>query len=59
MYTEAQAQLCPVCKGEGIIKNNNYSTTSSNIPITKTCHGCDGKGWVTIRLDYKVTYGSK
>jgi len=23
-------------------------TSAVNYPQTKTCHGCDGKGWVTV-----------
>lgn len=32
-------ELCPVCKGEGKYKE-------------KTCHGCDGKGWIEIDESY-------
>ncbi len=34
-----QAVLCPVCNGSGKVKK-------------KTCHGCDGKGWVSVGTDY-------
>lgn len=30
-----QAVLCPVCNGTGKVKK-------------KTCHGCDGRGWVEV-----------
>lgn len=36
------AELCPVCKGLGKINE-------------KPCHGCDGKGWITVH-DVAVTY---
>ena len=56
--TEANVQLCPVCRGNGWLQNlPTYSTVKS--VDAKKCHGCYGKGWVTVRLDYKVTYGSK
>ena len=31
------AELCPVCKGNGVLEGD------------KKCHGCDGKGWVTVQ----------
>lgn len=36
-----KAVICPVCNGSG--KYND-----------KECHGCNGKGWVTIGTDYPV-----
>lgn len=33
------AEICPVCKKSGKVNG-------------KTCHGCDGKGWVKVGLDY-------
>jgi hypothetical protein len=38
-------ELCPVCKGSG--KYPDYHEGSTAGPIERTCHGCDGKGWVT------------
>jgi len=35
----SDAKLCPVCKGTG-----KY--------MEKRCHGCFGKGWVTVGTDY-------
>ena len=42
------AELCPVCKGSGAILDPAYGqqTSSSGVPVTKPCHGCNGKGWV-------------
>ena len=37
-----QAQICPVCNGSGKIMSE--PTTNKD----KTCHGCDGRGWVEV-----------
>ena len=34
-----KATKCPVCEGTGKYEE-------------KTCHGCDGKGWVSVSEDY-------
>jgi len=34
-----RAVICPVCQREGKYKD-------------KTCHGCDGKGWIVIDESY-------
>lgn len=44
----SHSELCPVCKGSGKIIKDNPSTTS-NIPSTEICHGCNGLGWVTVQ----------
>ena len=49
----SHSEVCPVCNGTGKIKTYldpfgfGYST-SGNGYIEKTCHGCQGKGWITI-----------
>lgn len=42
----AHAVICPVCHGKGrlIDPASEWSTEV----IYKTCHGCDGKGWVEV-----------
>lgn len=35
----AHAEKCPVCSGTGKSEPD------------KVCHGCDGKGWVTVKDD--------
>jgi len=49
-----KAQLCPVCNGSG--QYTKYTFTS-NILVPgprkaegkpKTCHGCQGKGWIML-----------
>lgn len=37
---------CPVCNGDGEYRTGSLSTTLG--PAIKRCHGCDGKGWVTV-----------
>ena len=41
-----RAQLCPVCNGAGTLPSRpDASSTAAN--LSRTCHGCGGKGWVT------------
>lgn len=41
------AEQCPVCDGSGTITDiPDPSITSVSFP--KPCHGCDGKGWVSV-----------
>ena len=40
------AQVCPVCNGVGRLIKNPGEWTEFKEPMEKTCHGCDGKGWV-------------
>jgi DnaJ-class molecular chaperone len=40
----ARAELCPVCKGSGA-----YETRGEG---RQPCHGCGGKGWVTVGVEY-------
>ena len=39
------AEKCPVCNGTGKISTGNSSTAG---PVEEVCHGCGGKGWVTV-----------
>ncbi len=48
----SHAEVCPVCKGTG-----------KYIEAIPVCHGCEGKGWITVRdegkengIPYYVTY---
>lgn len=43
----AHAERCPVCNGEGQIGDNMYGG-SGTITLKKTCHGCNGKGWIEV-----------
>lgn len=40
----SHSEKCPVCSGEGIVKKD----TEFSGPENKTCHGCNGKGWITV-----------
>lgn len=41
---QSKATLCPVCGGNGTIKDNYNATAVTE----KICHGCNGKGWVSV-----------
>jgi len=38
-WPQPHAELCPVCMGKGIVPEGTS---------TKTCNGCEGKGWVIV-----------
>lgn len=42
------AEICPVCNGTGLYKEYLKEQTTIGPISIKTCHGCNGKGWVTI-----------
>lgn len=43
------AEICPVCKGAGKYKDySNGSYGTSVIYMECVCHGCKGKGWITV-----------
>ena len=42
-----QAVICPVCNGTGKI-NLDPVGTGANL---KVCHGCQGRGWVSVLED--------
>lgn len=41
----AHAERCPVCGGSGKLRDDGKTTC----PMPKTCHGCSGKGWITVQ----------
>ena len=48
------AEICPVCKGDGVVTITStsidyYHTTTTG---TYVCHGCGGCGWVVVPDDY-------
>lgn len=52
-----KAVVCPVCNGEGQLCVG-IVPSSSTVPVTKPCHGCDGDGWVVIPDEEKQCLGS-
>lgn len=42
------AEICPICKGTGKYKDYSNSNYGTNIYMQTICHGCKGKGWITI-----------
>lgn len=38
-------ETCPVCWGKGKLPDDGKTTAV----IERTCHGCGGKGWVTVQ----------
>ena len=44
----SHAETCPVCGGSGKLSGDDRSP----MPICQTCHGCSGRGWVTIQDPY-------
>ena len=46
---ELKAQKCPVCGGNGVFAKYNYDSDGEITGgYSGDCHGCDGKGWVTV-----------
>lgn len=43
------AEICPVCEGTGKYKEHYNFVSTTNAWTEKICHGCDGKGWVTVQ----------
>jgi len=43
--------ICPVCKGSGKYTEPNDTTAG---PQERTCHGCEGKGWVSDTPPYSI-----
>ena len=42
-----QAVLCPVCGGAGKYWEQPLAQTTT-VAMPRICHGCDGKGWVSL-----------
>ena len=49
-------EICPVCKGSGIYKEYYDYVHTTGAWSQRTCHGCNGKGWVVIE-DKSIFYG--
>jgi len=49
IYPATTAVRCPVCNGSGSILVSDYrGMWTSSAASAQTCHGCGGKGWVTV-----------
>ena len=48
-----EAQECPVCNGCG-----KYSSSGWTNATVVVCHGCNGKGWVTVeQQETRISWG--
>jgi len=45
-----KAVICPICWGSGKYVRPEHGYTDSS-PKEEICHGCGGKGWVTVPED--------
>ncbi len=43
-----RAQLCPICMGDGKILKSPLVGVITMEKEEQTCHGCGGKGWVSV-----------
>lgn len=53
----AHAEICPVCMGKGTYPTARPETSTAVTDTEKVCHGCDGKGWVTVETASKYEIG--
>ncbi len=45
----SHAETCPVCFGQGTVQAGiTHDGTAVRTDKQKTCHGCGGRGWVTV-----------
>ena len=42
----SHAEICPICNGRGKVTED--FDTSGELD-KRTCHGCGGKGWITVQ----------
>ncbi len=49
----AHAERCLICNGKGVYVTPPDSYDNS-LAAPKTCHGCGGKGWVSVEDTYPV-----
>lgn len=56
----SHAEKCPICKGKGNIPDRPAPKDGGLHTLNfVNCHGCDGKGWVTVEdktKDVKTTF---
>ena len=54
----SHSEICPVCNGTGIFRVIRYEQLGTPHPFVSgptfkyynenPCHGCNGKGWITV-----------
>jgi len=49
-----KAVLCPVCDGDGQLKDAIFEGRETTKITMKLCHGCGGKGWIEVAEDKDV-----
>lgn len=49
----SHSEICPVCNGAGKIRQYLDYVCTTNCYSETTCHGCLGKGWVTVEDNIK------
>ncbi len=47
----SHAEKCPICFGSGEHTPPENPRVTGSEPV-RTCHGCGGKGWVTVGTEY-------
>jgi len=52
----AHAEKCPVCGGSGGYKGMPDPGSTVIIGPWITCHGCSGRGWVTVQDEEPPVY---
>lgn len=56
--TTEQVAKCPVCNGSGKYTEYHHKYERSidrfDYYFERTCHGCDGKGWVCVHTVYGI-----
>lgn len=43
----SHVEICPICRGSGKYKEYDQGLSTYTY-IQRTCHGCEGKGWITV-----------
>jgi len=51
VFEMSHATICPICNGNGRIKEGRKQTQPTSYPSTtgeEICYGCGGRGWVEV-----------
>ena len=52
-----KASLCPVCNGDGQLKDAIFEGPETTKITMRLCHGCNGKGWVEVQEIHVPPHG--